>query len=127
MIFQNLLYCTPFIESCLPNYSLALHAKIVNLGLIRTANCAKVLKVNVHDELLRYDLIFVFSDVFWAELHFARLDVIASLDKSGVEHYSEHDFVGPAPLRHEHYLNITLQDALFLLLICHQEDHPVFS
>ena len=127
MIFQNLLHSSPFIESCLPNYSLTLHAEIIDLGLIRTANSAKVLKVNVHDELLRYDLILVFSDVFRAELHLARLDVIASLDKSGVEHDSEHDFVGPAPLRHENYLHITLQNALLLLLLCHQEDHPVFS
>ena len=127
MILQNLLHSSPFIESCLSDHSLALRAKIVNLGLIRTTNITKVFKVNVHDEFFRYDLILVFSDIFWAELHLARLDVVTSLDESGVEHNSEHDLVGPTALRHENYLHITLQNALILLLLCHQEDHPIFS
>ena len=127
MILQNLFYCSPLVESCFAYNSFALGAEIVNLGLIRTADSAKVFKVYVDDELFRNDLVLVLSDVFRTELHLACLDVVSSLDEGSVEHDPEHDFVRPASLRHENDLYIALQHALFLLLLCHQEDHPVLS
>ena len=49
--------------------------------------------MDVNDEVFRNNSILVFSYVFRAQLHFACLDVVASLNESCVEHDAEHHFV----------------------------------
>ena len=78
--------------------------------------------MDVDDHVFRDDFVFVFADVFGAQLHLACLDVVASLDERCVEHDSEHHFVRKASVL-ENDLNITLQGKTLFLLISQQEDN----
>ena len=49
--------------------------------------------MDVNDKVFRNHSILVFSNVFRAQLHFACLDIVASLNEGCVEHDAEHHFV----------------------------------
>ena len=108
MLTHHLLYQTPLIQRCLTDLSLAILAQIFKLGLIRIAHVAEILEVDIDDEVLWDDLIFILSNVLGTQLHLTSLDVIASLDERRVKHDPEHHLVRE-PCMLEHNLNVTLQ------------------
>ena len=94
MVVHYVSHLSPLIKSCLPDQLLAALAKILDLSLIRVTDVANIFKMDVDDEVLWNDLVFVFANIFWAKLHLSSLDIIASLDKGSIEHYSEQDLIG---------------------------------
>ena len=124
MIIYYFLSCSPLIQCIFSNGFLALGAEIFNFGLVRITVGVDVLKGDIHYELCRDHLVLIFANVFRAELHLARLDVVTSLDKRRIEHDSEHYFVRKASLRVEDDLHIALQNCLLLLLFTQLEDTP---
>ena len=73
--------------------------------------------MNIDNEIRRNDFAFVLSDVFWTELHFSCLDIVASLDESSVKHDAEHCLVCEASVS-EYYFHISLQQEAVFLLLC---------
>ena len=96
MVLHYVSYLPPLIKRCLTDQLLAALAKILDLSLIRVTNVAYIFKMDVDDEILRNDLVFVFANIFRAKFHLSSLNVIASLDKSSIEHYTEKDLIGEA-------------------------------
>ena len=86
MVVHYVSYLPPLIKRCLPDQLLAALAKILDFGLIRVTDVANVFKMDVDNEVLWNDLVFVFANIFRAKLHLSSLDIIASLDKSSVKH-----------------------------------------
>ena len=85
MIVQNPFYSSPLFESGFSDYGFALETKIFYLGLIWTTNGAEVIKVYVHNEILRDHLVLILADIFWAQFHLSRFNVVTSLDKSCIK------------------------------------------
>lgn len=117
MLGHNLFDPAPLVERLFADHSFASIAQVFYFGLIGIAHLAKVLKVDVDYEVTRNNLVLVLSNVFWTQLHLASLDVIAPLDKGGVEHDAAQSFVREAGVL-ENYLHVTLQNHAFLLLFC---------
>jgi len=67
---------SPFIQSVFSDLILASLAEVLNLGLIRIADVAEVLKVDIDDEICRDYLIFVLTNVLRTQLHLSGLDVV---------------------------------------------------
>ena len=93
VLAHHLLDKFPFVKCRITNFSLTCLAQVFNFCLIWIASFAKVLKVDVDDEVLRDDLVLVLSNVLGAELHLASLNVVTPLNESCIEHYPEHDLV----------------------------------
>ena len=96
MVGHNVTHLSPLIKCCLSNQGLAVKAKILDLGLVGVTDVANIFKMDVHYEVLRNYPVFVFADIFGTQLHLSSLNVVASLDESGVEHDSEEDLIGEA-------------------------------
>ena len=80
--------------------------------------------MDVDNEVRWNNFSFVLADVLRAELHLARLDIIAPLNKSCVEHDAEHRLVREASMAEEN-LHVTLHYQRLLLLFCEQKDYSV--
>lgn len=116
----------PFFQSLFPQQSLAVLTQIFQLCLIRTADIAVVLKVDVQDKIFRDDFVFVFTDVFRTELHFTCLDIIASLNEGSVKHDAEHGLVREASM-FKYNLHVALHNHTLFLLLCQQENDSILS
>ena len=81
--------------------------------------------MDVNDKVFRNNSILVFSNVFRAQLHFSCLDVVASLNKSCVEHYAEHHFVRKSCMLKDKF-DVSLERYRLLLLFGQKKDHAVF-
>ena len=66
MVVHYVSHLSPLIKRCLPDQLLAALAKILDFGLIRVTDVANVFKMDVDNEVLWNDLIFVFANIFWA-------------------------------------------------------------
>ena len=120
MYSHNLLDHTPFVKRLLTDDCLTVGAQVLYLCLIRVAYIAHILKEDVDDEIFWDDLVLVLTDVFWTKLHLTSLDVVAPLNKSSVEHDSEHDLVRESSV-FEDDLNIPLNHHTLFLLLCQQK------
>ena len=116
MLVEDLFDLSPLVEALLSDHVLALEAQIVDLRVVGAARLAEVLKVNVHNEVRRDMLAFVFTDILGTEFHLPRLDVVASLDERRIEHDAEHHLVGEACML-ENNLYVALEDQALLLLL----------
>ena len=125
MNISYLLYFLPLIEGSFSELPLALVAKISYFSFLGITFRAEVIEENIDYEVFRKIFPFVLPNVFGAQLHLSSLNVIASLDKSGVEHDSKHCLVGK-PCMFEDNLDIAPQDTAILLLFSQEEDYSPF-
>lgn len=108
VLAHHLLDKSPFVQRRLTNFSFTCLAKVFYFRLIWIASFAKVVEVDIDDEVLRDDLVFVLSNVLGTKLHLASLNVVTPLNECCIEHYSEHNLVREASVLKDD-LNITLQ------------------
>lgn len=121
MLCDHLFNGTPFVEGVLTDLVYAGWAQIFDLSLVWVAHCTKVLKVNVDYQVFGNNFVFVFADVFGAQLHLACLNVVTTLNESCVEHDPEHHFVRKSSVL-KHNLDVALKRQAFFLLISEQKD-----
>lgn len=76
----------PLLDNAGAKLFLAIGTEILYLGLFRTTDFTEIVKENVNLEVLRQNFSFILPDVLRAQFHFSRMDVVASLDKTSVEH-----------------------------------------
>jgi len=115
----------PFLDDAWSKLLLAVEAKIFNLSLLRPACVAEIVKEDVNLEVLRQDLPFVLADVFWAQLHLSRVDVVAALNKPSVEHDAAECVAGES-LMSEQNFDVSAHRPPLLLLICQHESCCLF-
>ena len=108
MLAHHMLDKTPFIESGLTDFIYAAFAKVFYLGFIRVADSAKVIEMDIDDEIFRDYLILVFTDVFRTQLHLTCLNVVTSLYERCVKHDTEHHLIRKACML-KNYLYIALE------------------
>ena len=90
---HNLFYQFPFLDGLLANLFDTTLAQILNFRFVGVAYIAEVFEMDVDDKVFRDDFVFVLSDVFWAQLHFPRFNIVASLDEGCIEHYAKDELV----------------------------------
>ena len=84
---------TPFVQRVLANLSLAILTEVFKLRLVRVAHFAKVLEVNIDDEVFWDNLIFILANVLGTQLHLSGLNVVTTLNEGGVKHDPEHNLI----------------------------------
>jgi hypothetical protein len=80
--------------------------------------------VDVNYEVFWDYLVLILADVFRTQLHLACLDIITSLDKCRVEHYTTDKLIGKACML-EHDFYITLKYRALLSLTVQKKDNSI--
>jgi hypothetical protein len=86
MLIDNVSNRNPLLDHARSKFLLASRTKVFDFCFFRAASQAEIVKEYVNFEVLWQDLPFIFSDVFRAQLHLPRMDVVTSLDETSVEH-----------------------------------------
>lgn len=115
VLVENFLCSKPIIDFFLTQLLLAPGTEVNNLRGLWVTSGTKVVEKDNNLEVIRYDAAFVLSNVLWAELHLARLDVpVTLLDKCCVEHDPENGAIAEAAV-FEYNFDITLERPPFAL------------